>query len=246
MASHDVSWDPDARVLFGNLDFIITTEGELAQAPAAVQPLHSAGLDAIVETLEELQLHVLEAHVPRSDQLLGFNYGRLELQLGAFLGPQPSREDLRRLTFSFANVMMQLAGGEPLSSEYLIRRAPTALPSGLRNAAETIGHPVVQRTPPSPANDEFVGMTEYVAESFHDLLTGESKSPSSSDSSRGNHHPSRECFMAGTPEGHVKSIHEGEATPTNDFDDEVERDAGAPPHLRVEQLKAWHQELEEA
>ena len=52
--------------------------------------------------------------------------------------------------------------------------------------------------------------------------------------------------MVGTPKGHVKSIHEGEATPTNDLDDEVEGDAGAPPHLRLEQLKARHQELEEA
>ena len=75
---------------------------------------------------------------------------------------------------------------------------------------------------------------------------GESESPSDSNSSRGSHHPSHECFMAGTPEGHVKSIHEGEATPTNDLDDEVEGDAGAPPHLRVEQLKAQHQEIEEA
>ena len=36
MASHDVSWVPDAHVRFGNLDFIITMEGELAQVPAAV------------------------------------------------------------------------------------------------------------------------------------------------------------------------------------------------------------------
>ena len=28
--------------------------------------------------------------------------------------------------------------------------------------------------------------------------------------------------MAGTPEGHIESIHEEEATPTNDLDDEVE------------------------
>ena len=89
-------------------------------------------------------------------------------------------------------------------------------------------------------NDEFVGMTEYVVESFHDLLAGESGSLSDSDSSGGSHHPSRECFIAGTPEGRVESIHEGEATPTNDLDDEVERDAGAPPCLRVEQLKARH------
>ena len=71
-------------------------------------------------------------------------------------------------------------------------------------------------------NDEFVGMTEYVMETFHDLLKGDLESPSRSDSSRGSHHPSRECFMAGTPKGHVESIHEKEATPTNDLDDEVE------------------------
>ena len=142
--------------------------------------------------------------------------------------------------------MTQLAGGEPLSLEYLIQSAPTALPSGLCNTAETIGHPVAQRMPPSPTNDEFMGMTEYVVVSFHDLLTGESGSPSDSDSSGGSHHPSHECFMSGTPEGHVEIIHEGEVTPKNNLDNEVERDAGAPPHLLVEQLKARHQELEEA
>ena len=78
MASHGVSWVLGAHVRFRNLDFIVTTEGELAQVSAAVQPLHSASLDAIVEALEELQLHVLEVYVPRSDRLLGFDYGRLE------------------------------------------------------------------------------------------------------------------------------------------------------------------------
>ena len=81
-------------------------------------------------------------------------------------------------------------------------------------------------------------MTKYVTESFHDLLARETESPFTFDSSRGSHHPSRECFMAGTPEEHVESIHEGEATTTNDLDDEVEGDAGAPPRLQVEQLKA--------
>ena len=42
------------HVRYENLDFIITTEGELALASAAIQPLHSVGLDAIVEALEEL------------------------------------------------------------------------------------------------------------------------------------------------------------------------------------------------
>ena len=114
--------------------------------------------------------------------------------------------------------MTQLAGGDPLSPEYLIRSAPTALPSNLCNTVETIGHPMAQRMPPSPTNDEFVGMTEYVMEYFHDLLMGESESPSNSDSSNGSHHPSRECFMAATPEGYIKSIHEGGAIPTDDID----------------------------
>ena len=44
----------------------------------------------IVEALQELRLHALEARVLESDRLLDFNYGRLEHQLGAFLGPRPS------------------------------------------------------------------------------------------------------------------------------------------------------------
>ena len=120
------------------------------------------------------------------------------------------------------------------------------LPFGLHNAAETVGHLVTQRMIPSPTNNEFMGVIKHIVESFHDLLTGETKSPSTSDSSRGSHHPSHECFMVGTSEGHIESIHEEEATSTDDLDDEVEGDTGAPPRLRVEQLRARHQELEEA
>ena len=54
MASHGVGWVPGAHVRFGSLDFIVMTEGEVAQAPAAIQPLHSTGLDKIAEALEEL------------------------------------------------------------------------------------------------------------------------------------------------------------------------------------------------
>ena len=173
-------------------------------------------------------MHAPEAHAPGSDQLLGFDYEWLEHQVHAFLGPRPSREDMHCLTFSFTNVMTQLAGGEPLSLEYLIRSAPTTLPFGLRNTAETVGYLVAHRMPPSPMNDEFMGITEYIVKSFHDLLAGESKSPSDSDTSRGSHHPLQECFIAGTPEGYVESIHEGGTTPTDDLDDKVEGDAGAP------------------
>ena len=38
--------------------------------------------------------------------------------------------------------------------------------------------------------------------------------------------------MVGTPEGHVESIHEEEATPMNDLDDEIEEEAGAHPAYR--------------
>ena len=151
----------------------------------------------------------------------------MERQLDAFLGPRSSQEEPRCLTFSFANAMIQLTRGKSLSPEHLTRGTLAAFPFGLRNAAGTVGHLVAQHMHPSPMNDEFVGMTEYVAESFHNLLTGDSESLFDSNSSRGIHHPSRLCFMAGTPEGRVESIHEGGATPLNDLDDEVEEDAGA-------------------
>ena len=64
MASHGISWVPGTHVRSGSLDFIITMEGELVQVPAAVQPLHSVGLDVIAEALEELQLHASEARAP--------------------------------------------------------------------------------------------------------------------------------------------------------------------------------------
>ena len=107
-------------------------------------------------------------------------------------------------------------------------------PFGLRNVTRTVGHLVVQRMYPPPTDDEFVGMTDYVVESFHDLLMGDSESLFDSNYSRGSCHPSQECFMAGTPEGRVESIHEGGATPPNDLDDEVKEDVGALPLMWVE------------
>ena len=67
MANHSISWVPGAHVRFGNLDFVITVEGGLAQAPATTQLLHSTSLDAIDEALEELWLHAPEPRAPGSD-----------------------------------------------------------------------------------------------------------------------------------------------------------------------------------
>ena len=89
MASHDISWVLGVHMRFGDLDFIVSVEGELARALVVVQPLHSTSLDMITEALEELRLRVPEARVPGSGQLLDFDYGRLECHI----------------TFSFTNVM---------------------------------------------------------------------------------------------------------------------------------------------
>ena len=54
MVSRNISWVADARVRFGNLDFVITMEGELVRSSAATQPLLFTSLDAIAEVPEEL------------------------------------------------------------------------------------------------------------------------------------------------------------------------------------------------
>jgi hypothetical protein len=52
-----------------------------------------------------LWLGALEARAPKRDQLLDFDFRRLEHQLAVYLGPHPSWEDLRALTFSFVNIV---------------------------------------------------------------------------------------------------------------------------------------------
>ena len=84
--------------------------------------------------LEELQLNTSEACALRSDQLLNFDYRRLERQLGAFLGPRPSREDLGRLTFLFTNVMTQLAGAPRQCSRLVYTMPQRPLATLWRNA----------------------------------------------------------------------------------------------------------------
>ena len=66
MASHGISWVLGAHVRFGDLDFIVMAEEELARVPVVAQPLHSTSLDTIAEALEELQLHASEARAPGS------------------------------------------------------------------------------------------------------------------------------------------------------------------------------------
>ena len=120
------------------------------------------------------------------------------------------------------------------------------LPFGLHNVAATISHLVAQRTIPSPANNEFMGMIESVTESLHGLHLEEPGSDSGSDSGRGSHHPSRECFMAETSEGRVKSVSAEETTPAGNLAGATKRGTAAPPHVGVEQLEAQKREIDEA
>jgi hypothetical protein len=86
MASHGMSWTLGAHAHLGSLDFLVTTDESMARAPTPVRPPRSDCIDAVIEALKKLQLHALEALVPRGDQLLDFNYVHLERQLSIFLG----------------------------------------------------------------------------------------------------------------------------------------------------------------
>ena len=97
-----------------------------------------------------------------------------------------------------------------------------------------------------PVDSEFMGLIEHDMESIHKLLTEELESSSSSDSSTGSHHPSQECFMAETSEGHVESVSEGEATPTGNLNTRTGGEAVAPSHIRMEQLRAQKLEIDDA
>ena len=105
---------------------------------------------------------------------------RLEGPPGNSLGPQSSREASHNVT---------------LCPEGPVQSAPTAFPFGLCNAAATAGHLLALRMVQSPTDIKFVGAIEHDTETLYELLNEEPGSFSSSDSSRGSHHPSRECFM---------------------------------------------------
>jgi len=181
-------------------------------------------LDFIVTLGGELALaHAAVQSLPP----VNFSYQRLKGQPGVSLGPQSSKEAPRHIT---------------LSLERSTRRASMALPFGLRNAAATAGHHLALCMVQPPTDNKF----EHDPKTLHELLMEELESSSSSDSSRGSHHPSRECFMARTPEGHVEDVSREEATLTNDPDSRSRGEATPPSHLGMEQLRARKLEIDEA
>ena len=113
-----------------------------------------------------------------------------------------------------------------------------AFPFGLCNAAATAGHLLALRMVQLPTDSEFVGTIEHDMETLHMLLMEEPGSSSSSDSSRGSHHPSWGCYMVETPEGRVKSVSEEEATRIGNPDGRTGGEVAAPSRIRMEQLRA--------
>ena len=173
-------------------------------------------LDFIVTLGGELALtHMAAQSLPS----INLSHLRLEGPWGDSLGPQLSREPPRSIT---------------LFPEGSSQSAPTAFPFGLRNATATAGHLLALRMVQPPMDSEFVGVIEHDLETLYGLLTEDPESSSSSDSSNGSHHPSRECFMMQTPEGHVQNVSEEETTPTGNPDTRIEAEMIAPSHVRME------------
>ncbi|RLM84893.1 hypothetical protein C2845_PM04G09490 [Panicum miliaceum] len=180
--------------------------------------LAALSTDAMADSTSKpdgLQLHALKDRNPGDSPPLDFDYERLGHQLRVFLGPRLTQEDLHLTLISLANVTTQLSGGEPLSPEISARGVPTRFPFGLRKAVGDAHRLAAMFFGSTPTNGEFVGMADYILESFHDLLAGESEVISDSGSTGGSHHPSPECFMAGVPEGRVEDAHSMEIPPSS-------------------------------
>jgi hypothetical protein len=78
---------------------------------------------------------------------------------------------------------------------------------------ETIASFMAQCLCPFSADNEFVKVVDYIVDSIHDLLGSDSETFFDSSSSRGSHHPSQECFMAETSNGHFSSASDSGETP---------------------------------
>jgi hypothetical protein len=77
---------------------------------------------------------------------------------------------------------------------YLTQNASMALLFSLRNTTMVVDRHIAQRMCSPPADNEFIGMADYLMESIIDLLTLDSESIFDSGLSRGRYHPSRKCF----------------------------------------------------
>jgi hypothetical protein len=90
MANHVGGWAPGALVRFGNLDFIVTTEGGLGQVQVPVWPARTTSLDPVIDAFEGMRLRTSEDSAFGDSWLLDFDFEMLGHQLHDFLGPRPT------------------------------------------------------------------------------------------------------------------------------------------------------------
>jgi hypothetical protein len=151
MANHAGGWALGALVRFGILDFIVTMEEGLEQIHVPTRPIRASVLNSIIEDFGGLQLHAPKDRNPGDSPPLDFDY-----------------EDLHLTLSSLANITAQLFGGEPLSLEISARGIPTRFPFGLRNGARDAHRLTAAFFGSTPMDGKFVGMMDYISESFHD------------------------------------------------------------------------------
>ena len=204
MAIDAGGWVLGTLVRFSDLHFIVNLEGGLERVHAPVR--HDSVIDTtpITDSLRGLRLDASEIDTSVRAQCPVSCCGSSERQLGAFLGNQPARDNLRHALLSFADFAVQLSWGEPISANILTKDPPP--PGGVHFwAAQVIQHHATLRMTPDPSDIEFVGVKDYVSESFHDLLDGASESLSDSDSGKACHYLSYRCFVVNTSDGHMSN-----------------------------------------
>ena len=205
-------WVPGVLVCFSDLCFIVNQQDGLERICSPDCSANIACSDRIVTSLRELQLDMPEAVFPAHGQRPAVDCGSTGLQLGVFLGDRPTLDSLHRVIFSFANIVVQLSGGEPVPLKVLTGRTLATFLFVLHNTAQDAQRLATLHMAPGPPNAEFIGMTDYVTESIHDHLVEASESLLDSGSGEASHHLSRKCLMADTPNEHVGNDNR-EATP---------------------------------
>ena len=97
-------------VRFGDLRLIINLEGSLECTCSPDCPNDVAYSDPFANSLRGLQLDEPTADTPKCAWHPNIDRRSPEQQLIMSLGDRPTQDNLRRVLFSFANVMAQLSG----------------------------------------------------------------------------------------------------------------------------------------
>ena len=129
----------------------------------------------IVHSLWGLRLDASEAAASVHARRLDTYGGSMEQQLGALLSDdQPARDDLRRVLFSFANFMcnsLEVIQSLRVSSPGALRQCSLF---GMRSSVQDVQRLAMLHNNPRDGGHQVRRHADYVFESFHNLLAGES------------------------------------------------------------------------